>query len=117
MARLKRTSASFDKAIVRIASVKSIDLNFDLGNGLTAPDYQSAIDAVKNNVNDYNTELSKVDGMLNRLRDNEKLLRNWNERILNGVASKYGKDSSQYEEAGGIKKSERKKPIKKTKAA
>jgi hypothetical protein len=30
--------------------------------------------------------------------------------MLNGVASKFGTDSSQYEMAGGVRKSERKKP-------
>jgi hypothetical protein len=42
-------------------------------------------------------------------------LKDWNERILSGVATKYGKNSSQYEMAGGVKKSERKKQTPKQK--
>jgi hypothetical protein len=61
----------------------------------------------------YNTLLSTLDQSLNTLKADEKILNNWNERILNGVASKYGKDSSEYEQAGGVRKSERKKPVKK----
>lgn len=41
-------------------------------------------------------------------------LKDLNERILTGVATKYGKNSTQYEMAGGKKKSERKKATKKT---
>lgn len=37
------------------------------------------------------------------------------ERMLAGVAARYGKDSSQYEQAGGVRKSERKRPTRKTK--
>ncbi len=117
MARLKTSSKTYEKAFRRIASVKNIDANFDLGNGLTAAAYQAAIDLVKNSMDEYNTQLSKVDGLLNTLKDSEKALNDWNERILNGVASKYGKDSSEYEEAGGTRKSDYKKPVKKAKAA
>ena len=31
--------------------------------------------------------------------------------ITAGVASKYGKDSDEYEKAGGVRKSERKRPM------
>ncbi|MGB4776433.1 MAG: hypothetical protein WBP45_14750 [Daejeonella sp.] len=117
MARRKTSSKSYDKATKRIASVKNIDANFDLGNGLTAESYQAAIDLVKNSMDEYNTQLSKADGLLNALKDSEKALRDWNERILTGVASKFGKDSSQYEEAGGKRKSDRKKRVTKTKTA
>lgn len=110
MARLKTSSPTYVKAFRRIAAVKSIDSNFDLGNGLKAPDYQLAIDAVKNSMDDYNTTLSTVDDKLNILKEKEKVLRDWNERILVGVAAKFGKNSSEYEQAGGKRKSERKKP-------
>ena len=109
MARLKTSSKTYEKAFRRIASVQSIDVNFDLGNGLVAADYQKAITDVKTAMDDYNTTLSTVDEKLNILKEKEKLLDNWNERILVGVAAKFGKDSSQYEQAGGVRKSERKR--------
>lgn len=111
MARLKTSSKSYEMAFRRIASVQSIDAGFDLGNGLTAPNYQKAIDETKQAMDTYNTTLSTVDDLLNKLKEKEKALRNWNERILTGVASKYGKDSSEYEQAGGKRKSEKRKPI------
>ena len=43
----------------------------------------------------------------------EKALRDLNERCLSGVAAKYRKDSSEYEKAGGMRKSERKRPVRK----
>ena len=115
MARLKTSSKTYENAFRRIAATKSIDNNFDLGNGLTEPAYQTAIDSVKNAMDDYNTTLSTVDDKLNFLKAKEAELRDWNERILVGVAAKYGKSSSQYEQAGGTRKPETRKP-KKTKA-
>lgn len=117
MARLKTSSKTYEKAFRRIAAVKSIDSAFDLGNGLVAAGFETAITAVKTAMDDYNTTLSIVDDKLNVLKESEKSLMNWNERILTGVASKFGKNSSQYEQAGGVRKSERKKPMPKKPAA
>ena len=113
MARLKTSSKSYEQSFRRIAAVKSIDPSFDLGNGLTASRYQAAIDEVKNAMDTYNTTLSTVDDLLNNLKEKEKALMEWNERVLIGVAAKFGKNSTQYEQAGGKRKSERKKPSKK----
>ncbi len=43
----------------------------------------------------------------------EKELKDWNGRMLAGVGSEFGKDSPEYEAAGGVRKSERKKPARK----
>jgi hypothetical protein len=109
MGREKRTSSAYDKASIRMAACKSIDSSFDFGNDLTQANYQSAIDDVKNTMDDYNTTLSTIDDKLNSLQDKEFTLRTWNERVLTGVAAKYSKYSSQYEQAGGARRSNRKK--------
>ena len=109
MARKKTSSKTYEKAFRRLAAVKSIDTNFDLGNGLSAANYQSSIDTVKTAMDAYNTSLSIVDQNLNTLKDNERKLQDISERILTGVAAKFGKNSSEYEQAGGVKKSDIKK--------
>jgi hypothetical protein len=48
------------------------------------------------------------------LKEKEKLLRAFSERMLTGVAAKFCKDSEQYQKAGGTKKSERRRPKRKT---
>jgi len=47
------------------------------------------------------------------LKEKEKLLRAFSERMLTGVAAKFGKDSEQSQKAGGTKKSERRRPKRK----
>ena len=114
MARVKKTSSHYEKAVVRLASLKSIDANLDLGNGLTVAGYEQSIKSFRSAVDDYNSMLSQLDLLLNKIQESEKGLQDLSERMLTGVATKYGKNSNEYEQAGGTKKSERKKP-KKTK--
>lgn len=111
MPRRKTSSRTFSRAIKRLASVQSIDPNFDLGNGLNAYEFQNAINEVRTALDDYNTSLGIVDDKHNILKAKEKALDDWNERILVGVAAKFGKNSSQYEQAGGVRKSERKRRV------
>ncbi len=113
MAYLKKSSKDFENAIKRMASLKSIDPALDLGNGLTVETYQQSIDQVSNVMEAYNTQLSLADSLSSSLKEKEKLLRSFTERMLTGVAAKFGKDSEQYQKAGGTKKSERKKPKRK----
>ena len=72
---------------------------------------------LRNKVDRYNTHLSVADELKNQVGESEKTLKDLSERMLSGVASKYGKNSDEYEMAGGVKKSERKKRHIKPKAA
>lgn len=113
MARAKKTSKIVEDASVRLASIKSIGTNLDLGNGITSVVYEELINETSKVLEEYNTALSLVDEKQNLYRSVEKQLKNLHERVLLSVAAKYGKDSNEYEKAGGVKKSERKKPVKK----
>lgn len=58
----------------------------------------------------YNTSVSDLDSQLSAIKTKEKSIRDQRERMLQFVAAKFGKDSDEYVAAGGIRKSERKKP-------
>ena len=106
MARKKRNSPVYDAAIVRKASISSIDPALDLGNGLTLAAYQTEIDNTKKTLDNYNAGLSTLDGLLNLLKAQEKKLNALSVRMLGGVGTKFTTDSDEYEKAGGTKKSE-----------
>lgn len=116
MGRRKKGSPVYDKAVKRMAAIQSIDPNFDLGNGLSFREYQSLVNELRDALDHYNTILSTADEKLNLVNKLEEIVANMNERMLVGVAAKYGKDSSEYEQAGGRKKSDikRKRVVKKT---
>ena len=114
MARQKKTSKVLENANTRLASIKSIGSDLDLGNGVTAAVYDELINETKKVLEEYNTALSLVDEKQNLYKKIEKDLQGLHERVLISVAAKYGKDSNEYEKAGGVRKSERKRPSKKS---
>ena len=117
MARTKKTSPTLESAQTRLAALSSIDPKLSLGTGLGIDDYSTKITSTRQCLDTYNTLLSQVDGVYNDFLAEEASLRDLSERMLAGVAAVYGKDSDQYEQAGGVRKSERKRPARKVKAA
>ena len=113
MARRKKVFTHYDQANTRLSALKSIDPALDLGSSLTVPNYEAQILALRDKLNTYNTALSTVDLLYNEMNALEDALKDVSERMLAGVAVKFGKNSNEYEMAGGTKKSERKRPTKK----
>jgi ABC-type transporter Mla subunit MlaD len=113
MARLKRSSAVLDACEKRLAGLASISESLDLGQGLTLANFRKAVEDTRALLDQYNELLSQADEMANRLRAAEKALRELSSRMLNAVAAVYGRDSSEYEMAGGVRQSERKRPQRK----
>ncbi len=113
MARQKRGSRTLDKAQRRLSSIRSIDAELALDGGITAADYENRIVILRTQLDAYNTTLSTVDELYNKIKLTEQELSDYSERVLIGVAAKYGKNSNQYEMAGGVKKSERKRSTRK----
>ncbi|NEO13481.1 MAG: hypothetical protein F6K59_05565 [Moorea sp. SIO3F7] len=114
MARLKRSSRKLMNAERRLASLKSINARLDLGNGMTIQELEASIQSVREKLETYNTILSTVDAAYNNLLEAEEVLTDISEKMLLAVAVKYGKNSFEYEMAGGVRKSERKRRIRRT---
>ena len=100
MARLKRSSPTLEKALRRIAGMRSISLTLEFGNGLSLTNYDSRIQTLQTQLSTY-TLLSSIDEMAGRLSLIEEELRGYSEKMLMSVATHYGKDSLQYIQAGG----------------
>ena len=112
MSRIKKTSKVIEDSKTRLASLKSIDANLDLGNDITVAKFEEKLANAENSLASYNTTLSLVDEKRNNFENDESDLNDYFERVLLGVGSKFGKASIEYEKAGGTRKSERKKPTK-----
>ncbi|MCC5662763.1 hypothetical protein LC653_02150 [Nostoc sp. CHAB 5784] len=101
MARLKRSSPTLEKALRRIAGMRSISPTLEFGNGLNLTDYDSRIQTLQTQLSTYNTLLSSIDEMAGRLSLIEEELGGYSEKMLMSVATHYGKNSLQYVQAGG----------------
>ena len=115
MPRLKRSSQVITLAEKRLSGLISIDPKLDLGNGNTLAYYQEKIASAKSKLENYNTMISALDLGQNELNVIENELEVLNANMLMSVGVKYGRDSNQYEQAGGIRSSERKNSSRKTK--
>lgn len=114
MARKKRTSAVLETAHKRSSGLKSIDPAPNFGATLTLPAYSTEIGDFSSLLDTYNQMLSALDEFQNRVDAGEEHLNETNKRMLSAAEAHYGPDSSEYEQAGGTRLSERKRPKKKT---
>jgi hypothetical protein len=96
-----RGSAALDKAQRRLANLKSIDENLDLGYGLTVQAYTQLIEATRTALDTHNTIVSNLDESRKTVAETEKALSEMSERMLTGVATRFGRSSKQYSKAGG----------------
>jgi len=109
MARTKRTSSILETARQRLAGLKSITPALDFGSSLTLSDYEAEITELTNRLDDYNEKLSALDSLQNTIDSLEAGMREMNVRFLSAAEARYGPDSSEYEQAGGTRRSERKR--------
>jgi len=106
MARQKfRTSRVLKKAELIIAGLKAINPKIDFGDDCNLQNMTEQIQQLRTKINNYNTALAVINSTRNQIEEMEKNLGNLSEQLLLGVALKYGKDSREYEMAGGVRKS------------
>ena len=115
MALRRRKSKTLDDADMRANNITSIDDNLDLGNGVTLAEFKKLIADARDTLDDYNQTLALADTKANNVTTLEKGVRQYSVRIFSGVKSKFGPNSNQYEQAGGTREDERKKPARKGK--
>ncbi|BET69380.1 hypothetical protein ASA1KI_42980 [Opitutales bacterium ASA1] len=94
------------QATKRSASIASIDVELDLGNGLTLASFQAAVGETRQKLDAYNTLLARAAEARDGLASAEANLGDLHERMLAGIAARFGRDSVQYVMAGGTRKSE-----------
>ncbi|MBD2114662.1 MULTISPECIES: hypothetical protein [Cyanophyceae] len=114
MPRQKRSSPALEKALRRIAGMQSVTRTIDFGNGYTMDAYDEHILAMQEKLMAYNRMLSMVDGAYNDMLMAERKLMDFSDHMLSGFGVRYGKDSSEYEMAGGCRKSDRQKRTRRT---
>ncbi|MEH2015346.1 hypothetical protein [Nostoc sp.] len=107
MPRPKRTSRILEKAELRSAGLKAIDSNLDFGENCDLQNLTQLIEQFRIMLNAYNIDIAMIDSSKTKIDEMEKTLSNLTDKLVRGVAFKYGKNSSEYELAGGIRDSER----------
>jgi hypothetical protein len=96
-----RGSSEMDKAERRLAILKTIDPNLDLGYGLTVAAYSELIALLRTMLDQHNQKVAEIDSSRKTLDDLDRQLAQMSTRILAAVKIKYGKNSREYSQVGG----------------
>ncbi|MCX6149093.1 MAG: hypothetical protein NTX22_01065 [Ignavibacteriales bacterium] len=118
----RETSSTVNQAKVRLAGMKKIDTDrskvTDYGSEekkLTVTDYEAQIAACEGLNEDYNQVLQQADALGSKLDEAENKLAEMSTSVLSSGKGKFGGDSLEYEQLGGKRISDRKKPERKAK--
>ncbi|MEH2194902.1 MAG: hypothetical protein V7K98_19980 [Nostoc sp.] len=107
MPRTKRSSRILEKAEFRVAGLKAIDPNINFNDTYNLQNLSQLIENFHNTLDNYNAAIAMIDSSRKKLDEMEKNLSQVSDKMLMGVGFKYGKNSNEYELAGGVRDSER----------
>ncbi len=99
-----RTSTILEKAQKRNLAIQSIDPNLNMGEGASVADFSASIAETQAKVDRYNLAISTLTQLHGEMMASEKSLANQHERMLTCVSGRFGRDSLEYEMAGGRKR-------------
>ncbi|WP_414573759.1 hypothetical protein [Nostoc sp. CCY 9925] len=107
MPRKQKTSPLLEKTEQKIIGFKSINSSLDFGDSISLNYLTELAEQLHNEIDQYNMMLTALDSAKAKIQTLEKTIREISERLVSGVALKYGKDSREYEMTGGVRKSDR----------
>ncbi|WP_395090864.1 hypothetical protein [Armatimonas sp.] len=109
MARQRRSSATLDAFKARLQGIKQISPVPNLPPNLSLAALDTAALSAQQALDAHNALIIALDDSTNQLAAKERQLEKLYTQALSAIAAQYGKDSSEYELAGGTRTSERKK--------
>jgi chromosome condensin MukBEF ATPase and DNA-binding subunit MukB len=107
MPRRKRTSQTLTNAQLRITALNAIDPSLDLGNGISIAAFNAKIEETRQMLDTYNNALSSIDQTSTTMQDLEKSLTELSTRLLSGIATVYGRSSSEYKMVNSTRRTRR----------
>jgi hypothetical protein len=110
MSSKKRSSRILEKAQRRLTGVQSINEMLILGQDLSTLNYSQHIATLRDKLNAYNKAISDINALRSEVDDAERFLAQYSEQMLMGIGGVFGKDSHEYEKAGGVRTRDRKRP-------
>ena len=117
MSTRKRASIPLVQAQQRLAGIRTINPAPVFGANLTLADFEADINALNNMVIAFNEQLTALDKSRDALERAESSVSDQSQRLLAIVRGHYGPDSDEYKQAGGIRRSDRKRPERKSNRA
>ena len=111
MARKKLSSRVHKTAIVRLSRIKAIPAQLEFSDELSVTNYQKEIDRLSQKLETYNGLLASLDRVRSEIKIAETALGQTSTLMLQAIGCQFGLDSLEYKQAGGVRRSERKRPV------
>lgn len=110
MRRKKKVSQILAKMQQRAKNVASFDAKFDGGGGVNVHSMNQQNARLEAAVAELNGLLPLAIAVQAKIKDEERKTADLGERLLSAVGVRFGKDSQEYAQAGGIRKRDRRRP-------
>ncbi len=104
MPRHSRQSEALKKGEARVKAMETNNIELDLGNGISREAYAAKVQDLRTKLDAYNELLAQITQSQEELTQAESDLNDFSENILMSVAVIYGKQSKQYTNMGGARK-------------
>jgi hypothetical protein len=112
------STKGLDKSNRRLAGIRYLNPNLDLGNGISVQDFALKTEVMQAKLKAHNALVAESTAKIMTSREElsqlDKALSDTAERMLNTIAAIYGKTSDEYEMVGGTKRDFSKKKAEKT---
>ncbi len=97
----------------QICKVWADNTDFKMGE-VTAAKFTAACDGLRDAHNEVETKKLELTALINERESQANAVRDLIVRARSGFKSVYGLDSTQYQQAGGTRKSDRKRPVRRS---
>jgi hypothetical protein len=105
-----KTGKSFDKILAEaetIARIWEANPNFSMGD-IKLADFKASIQSLRDKRQSVNETRTLLTRLVNEASDEATAVKKFSARVRGGYKATYGPNSSQYEQAGGTRETERK---------
>jgi hypothetical protein len=107
MLEMKAFSKALNQIQLRLSALKSIDPDLDLGEGVTVRILTELVNETRDEWDEFNTELEVLKAKYKKLREKESQVAVLSDRIVDGVAFKFGRKSREFRMISSIRRNNR----------
>lgn len=105
----ERNSRMLRKMQKRALNIQVVDPKFDAGNGASLHQFNQHIGKLETHLSEYNRVLPQLIALDVAIKTEERIVADLGDRLLSSIGGRFGKDSAQYAQAGGTRKSDRRR--------
>ena len=109
-----RNSRTLKRMQKRALNIQVVDPKFDAGNGASLHQFNQRLGKLGSYLLEYNRVLPQLIALDVAIKTEERVVGDLGDRLLSAIGGRFGKDSAEYAQAGGTRKSDRRRRSRKS---